>query len=169
MKTLLLTVLLLAGASHANDANKYSWVNNNNNLAVVLARTHEADRAIMAEKCEDRVVLSLYDFTNYTEAMFGKTVSIRWRVDKMDTHDATLAITKTDSGHFVLPLVLTDAQQRELKRGDTLRIVYKLNAGGYNNLEEYALKGYTRALNNAPDSCEDTAGEYFDMNDGKYF
>lgn len=169
MKKLLLTVLLLAGASHANDANKYSWVNNNNNLAVVLAKTHEADRAIMAEKCEDRVVLSLYDFTNYTEAMFGKTVSIRWRVDKMDTHDATLAITKTESGHFVLPLVLTDAQQRELKQGDTLRIVYKLNAGGYNNLEEYALKGYTRALNNAPDSCEDTASQYFDMNDGKYF
>lgn len=169
MKKLLLAALLLAGASHANDANKYNWVNNDHNLAVVLAKTHEADRAIMAEKCEDRVVLSLYDFTNYTEAMLGKTVSIRWRVDKMDTHDATLPITKAASGYFVLPLVLTEAQQRDMKRGDTLRIVYKLTAGGYNNLEEYTLKGYTRSLNNAPDSCGDTASEYFDMNDGKYF
>lgn len=169
--TLLLTSVLLVAATTANaeEVNTYRWVNNNHNLAVVMARSHDTKFAL-AENCAGNVVLSMFDFTNYNAASLGKYITFKWRVDKGKTYSSSAKVQETEDNMYAIRIAPDAAGTAALRAGNTLRIVYKLpNDKGYGGMEEYTLRGLTTALNRASDSCADGSSEYFDLSNEGYF
>jgi len=166
MTKLLAIVLstMLAGLVNASEVNSEHWTLNDNNVPVVISSSH-AGRFLVAQDCNGDAVMSFVDLDNYKANGIGRTITYRYRIDKGETYSVQSKIEEMH-GLYGIRMYPTLKQVQEFILGDTLRVVYKLEGGGYGGMETYTLRGFTGALAKSGNACASEANEYFDLATG---